>query len=90
MRPARGGRATVAQRIEFRNTLSLGFPPSEIEGARSFDDDGTHLDTGEARGAALAAGELGHVELTPAFFGLLGGQARCRCITPSRSSRAST
>ncbi|QTO43398.1 type VI secretion system baseplate subunit TssG [Burkholderia latens] len=64
----------VAQRIEFRNTLSLGFPPSEIEGARSFDDEGTLLDSGDARGAALAAGELGHVELTPAFFGLLGGQ----------------
>ncbi|WP_455775887.1 type VI secretion system baseplate subunit TssG, partial [Burkholderia stabilis] len=64
----------VAQRIEFRNTLSLGFPPSEIEGVRSFDDDGTLLDSGEQRGAALAAGELGHVELTPAFFGLLGGQ----------------
>ncbi|KVQ68241.1 type VI secretion system baseplate subunit TssG [Burkholderia territorii] len=64
----------VAQRIEFRNTLSLGFPPSEIEGARSFDDDGTLLDSGEERGAALAAGKLGQVELTPAFFGLLGGQ----------------
>ncbi|WP_256258813.1 type VI secretion system baseplate subunit TssG, partial [Burkholderia ubonensis] len=64
----------VAQRIAFRNTLSLGFPASEIERVRSFDDDGAPLDADDARDAALAAGELGRVELTPAFFGLLGGQ----------------
>ncbi|OXH81245.1 type VI secretion protein, partial [Burkholderia multivorans] len=64
----------VAHRIAFRNTLSLGFPPSEIEGARSFDDDGLPLDSTEQREAAVAGGELGRVELTPAFFGLLGAQ----------------
>ena len=35
----------VAQHIAFRNTLSLGFPPSEIEGARSFDCDGAPLNS---------------------------------------------
>ncbi|RQS72306.1 type VI secretion system baseplate subunit TssG [Burkholderia sp. Bp8963] len=65
----------VAQRIAFRNSLSLSFPASEIERLRSFDESGALLDDDDgARDAALAAGELGRVELTPAFFGLLGGQ----------------
>ncbi|WP_179403111.1 type VI secretion system baseplate subunit TssG [Burkholderia guangdongensis] len=64
----------VAQRIGFRNTLSLGFPASEIERADSFDAAGGALKDAGARDAALVSGELGRVELTPAFFGLLGGQ----------------
>ncbi|MFP6562273.1 type VI secretion system baseplate subunit TssG [Paraburkholderia sp. B3] len=64
----------VAQRIGFRNTLSLGFPASEIESAESFDAAGAPLKSVDARSAALASGELDHVELTPAFFGLLGSQ----------------
>jgi type VI secretion system protein ImpH len=64
----------VAQRIGFRNTLSFSFPASEIESAESFDAAGEALKTAEARGAALASGEVGRVELTPAFFGLLGAQ----------------
>lgn len=63
----------VAQRIGFRNSLSLSFPPSEIESAESFDAAGDALKSADARGAALASGEIGRVELTPAFFGLLGG-----------------
>ena len=63
----------VAQRIEFRNTLSLGFPPSEIE--RAFVRRRRHPPR-HGRGARRRARGrwLGHVELTPAFFGLLGGQ----------------
>lgn len=64
----------VARRIGFRNTLSLGFPPSEIERAQSYDAAGAALKDDVRRNAALEAGALSRVELTPAFFGLLGGQ----------------
>ncbi|MBN3818817.1 type VI secretion system baseplate subunit TssG, partial [Paraburkholderia sp. Se-20369] len=47
----------LAQHVAFRNTLSLGFPASEIERARSYDADGAPLDTDDARDGALAAGE---------------------------------
>jgi type VI secretion system protein ImpH len=68
----------VARRIGFRNTVSLGFPPSEIERARSFDAAGEVLPRGDAAapdpGADHASREVERVELTPAFFGLLGTQ----------------
>jgi type VI secretion system protein ImpH len=64
----------VAQRIGFRNTLSLSFPASEIESAETFDAAGDVLKSAEAREAAVESGEVGRVELTPAFFGLLGAQ----------------
>ena len=64
----------VAQRIAFRNTLSLGFPPSEIQGAQSYDDQGAALKDKSQRDTAVEDGTLGRVDITPAFFGLLGGQ----------------
>ncbi|QGZ66439.1 type VI secretion system baseplate subunit TssG [Paraburkholderia acidisoli] len=67
-------RDVLPHRIAFRNTLSLGFPPSEIEGATSYDAAGDPLAGAEQRAAALVAGELDSVDITPAFFGLLGAQ----------------
>lgn len=64
----------IARRIGFRNTLSLAFPPSEIERAMSYDAAGEPIDTREKRTHAVSEGTLRRVELTPAFFGLLGGQ----------------
>ena len=64
----------VAQRIAFRNSLSMSFPPSEIHGAQSYDDEGTALKEKAQRTAALEDGSLEKVDITPAFFGLLGGQ----------------
>lgn len=67
-------RDVLPRRIAFRNTLSLGFPPSEIEQATSYDAAGDALGNAEQRAAALASGEFERVDLTPAFFGLLGAQ----------------
>ncbi|WP_347555810.1 type VI secretion system baseplate subunit TssG [Robbsia sp. KACC 23696] len=66
-------RALTAQ-MSFRTTLSLQFPPSEIEQLQAYDIDGTLLQDPEAQRAAIASGRLDHVSLTPAFFGLLGVQ----------------
>ena len=62
------------QGIAFRNSLALTFPPSELEQAASYDETGEPLGDLDAVRAALAQGKVGRVELTPAFFGLLGGQ----------------
>lgn len=71
--PGRPG-DVLAHRIAFHNTLTLAFPPSEIEAAVPYDDAGEPLDDEARRMAALDAGVLGRVALTPAFFGLLGAQ----------------
>lgn len=63
----------VERHIGFRNTLSLGFPPSEIERARSFDEAGTAVDEARHR-AAIDDKTIERVEIVPAFFGLLGAQ----------------
>ncbi|RDU95046.1 type VI secretion system baseplate subunit TssG [Trinickia dinghuensis] len=60
--------------IAFRNSLALTFPPSEVERAISYDAAGEALAGQEAVRGALAQSKVGRVELTPAFFGLLGGQ----------------
>lgn len=60
------------RKLRFRNSLSLGFPASEIESLRALPArDGE----GNAGGAAQRpdATALDHVEITPAFMGLLGG-----------------
>jgi type VI secretion system protein ImpH len=58
--------AVLSQRVRFRNSLSLSFPASEIaefEVVRKSGDD------------ALSLGSKGiaHINITPAFIGLLGG-----------------
>lgn len=68
------------QRINFRNTLSLAFPTSEIEGmtvalrecvdvAGQSNSAGIHASTQDNR---IAPQDVERVDLTPAFMGLLG------------------
>ena len=64
----------VAGRIGFRSTLSLTFAPSELERAVSYDHAGAALANPEERRAAMADQSLARIELTPSFFGMLGGQ----------------
>lgn len=56
------------ERIGFCNTLALTFAPSELERAIVYDETGAVL-ANDALGDAPA-----RVDLTPSFFGLLGGQ----------------
>lgn len=72
-------RALVANKLRFRNSLSLGFPASQLE---AIAPDVRDLSIGmpyevpidaDALGAAVQEGALRHVHLTPAFMGLLGG-----------------
>lgn len=73
----RGGarqRDVLPHRIGFRTTLSTSFPPSEIERIAPHDEAGEVLEDEGKRAEAIEAGKLGRVDLTPAFFGLLGGQ----------------
>lgn len=67
------GERMVPQRLRFRSSISLGFPPSEIEG----------LQLRNAAGEAVSGGDwlslpdpdsdaIDKIELTPAFFGMLG------------------
>jgi len=68
-RPSEPGAKPVA----FRNSLALTFPPSEVERAVPYDAAGAALIGPDAWRAALAQRKIGRIELTPAFFGLLGG-----------------
>lgn len=83
----RGGSAAVlSNRLRFRNTLSLSFPASEIAEMKVVDAAPAVLDVELPTVAAaldavvdhtLAAGaprseSIAHIELTPAFMGLLG------------------
>lgn len=67
-------RDVVARQLQFQNSPSLGFPASEIAGARAYDRAGEPLDDPDQRRAAVAAGDVGRIEMVPAFFGLLGSQ----------------
>ncbi|RKP50974.1 type VI secretion system baseplate subunit TssG [Trinickia fusca] len=71
--PGRPGER-VAQRIVFRNTLSLTFAPSELERATPYGKSGAALAGDEERREAVSQGALSRVDLTPSFFGLLGQQ----------------
>jgi type VI secretion system protein ImpH len=64
----------LARHIAFRNTLSLSFPASELHHAVPYDEAGAAIADGEKRAQAVEEGALQRVELTPTFFGLLGGQ----------------
>lgn len=59
----RGTGDEVSERIRFRNSLRLGFAPSQVDAiaARSKQDE-----------AGLDTGELEQVEITPSFMGMLG------------------
>jgi type VI secretion system protein ImpH len=57
--------------LRFQNSLSLGFPPSQLEAVHT-EPRGLAPDAG-ALGAALQAATLRYTRITPAFMGLLGG-----------------
>lgn len=58
----------VADRISFANSTSLGFPASEIEALLVYDEHGHLLD----KQADWSHVRIGSVQVTPAFFSLLG------------------
>ncbi|NZA28136.1 type VI secretion system baseplate subunit TssG [Luteimonas sp. SJ-92] len=62
----------IAQRVRFRNSLSLGFAAGELEAAQAWSEEGEPLEHLAALDHALATESVGRVELTPAFMGLLG------------------
>ncbi|MEW6760801.1 MAG: type VI secretion system baseplate subunit TssG [Pseudomonadota bacterium] len=65
-------RGLVADYLRFQNSLSLGFPPSQLE---SITPEPRELDASTpALAAALQEGSLKYLRLTPAFMGLLGAQ----------------
>ncbi len=65
---------TLATRMRFRNTLSLSFPPSELQAVELSGATAQMLESDEAFADALANGTLDNVTLTPTFFGMLGAQ----------------
>lgn len=69
-----GRGSVVAERLVFLNSPSLAFPASEVAGLAGYDRDGKLLADPELRARAVRDGELSRIEITPAFFGLLGGQ----------------
>ena len=65
-------RGLVADYLRFQNSLSLGFPPSQVE---TIVPEPRELETTTpALAGALAEGSLKYLRLTPAFMGLLGAQ----------------
>lgn len=68
-----GVSADVAvQKLFFRNSVSLSFAPSEVERMQLRDADGTPLDGCEFLDDAAAQDPQDRIDVTPAFFGLLG------------------
>src|SRR5688572_23846097 len=57
----------LPRRLRFRNTLSLGFPASELEAITAYSPEGERLD-GDALVQAIEQGVLGEIHLTPAFM----------------------
>lgn len=66
--PAHG--RTLDSVLRFKNSVSLNFPPSQIE-ALSIDTDAP-VSSDAALQDALDHGQLRHVHITPAFMGFLG------------------
>lgn len=58
----------LADKISFSNSTSLSFPPSEIEALLIYDEQGKRLDAQTDWHNV----RIGHVQITPAFFSLLG------------------
>lgn len=63
-----GGRGLT--RLNFRNSLSLSFPASEIESVKVHTRHG--VDTSGDVSVQIRASDIDRVDLTPAFMGLLG------------------
>lgn len=70
----------VSSRLRFRNSLSLSFPPSEIASLIGLDKEGVRISHDTPHNLHDDAPPSSHIELlekieiTPAFFGLLGSQ----------------
>lgn len=64
----------LAMRMRFPNAISLSFPASEIARIEVAGLPPAALDDDAAFGQALEVQGIGTVAVTPAFFGLLGGQ----------------
>lgn len=63
----------VPMRVRFRNTLSLGFPATELSSECDVHSlKGEHLQGREAIEQALLSEDLAEVHLTPQFMGFLG------------------
>jgi type VI secretion system protein ImpH len=65
----------LAQKVFFRNSLSLSFAPSEVERLQLRDGEGAPLDGHGDLDAALArdgGDRIDRIDVTPAFLGLLG------------------
>lgn len=61
----------VSEYLRFRNRITLSFPPSELE---SLKVSPSHVANNDAAILeALRTGELEHINITPTFMGLLGG-----------------
>lgn len=69
-RSAAASGQTLDRVLRFKNSVSLAFPPSEIE-ALSVDAD-ADIGSDHALQAALDQGRLRHIHITPAFMGFLG------------------
>lgn len=69
------GKGLVADHLRFQNSLSLGFPPSQVEDivAEPRALDAPVGATAPALAEALREGGLKYLRITPAFMGLLGG-----------------
>ncbi|MDO1530422.1 type VI secretion system baseplate subunit TssG [Fulvimonas sp. R45] len=63
----------VTRRLRFRNTLSMGFPASDIEQLRAYAAEDAPFDPA-ATGEPADWSALAEVDITPAFMGMLGGQ----------------
>lgn len=73
--PPDGAQGQGLARLNFRNTLSLAFPTSEIESlVVQRRDASSSVPKGPELGDTdvMASGEVERIELTPAFMGLLG------------------
>lgn len=64
-RDGTAGSGALSRRLRFRNTLALGFPASEVAEMKVVEDAATSSD-------AASPAVLDHIEMTPAFMGLLG------------------
>jgi type VI secretion system protein ImpH len=61
----------VSRRLRFRNSMSLAFPPSEIEAMHAVDVDEASM-AAESAGNEADSAAWHAVELTPSFIGMLG------------------